>query len=100
MAMAKLRKKLFSSGSGSTKDESKEIEKRMKLEKERQKKTIRILLLGPGDSGKTTILKQMKKIHNKYDENDSRIMTQYIQDAVVGYMKMLCYQSTILLVLF
>ena len=97
MAMAKLRKKLFSNnGTTTNKDESKEIEKRMKLEKERQKKTIRILLLGPGDSGKTTILKQMKKIHNKYDENDSRIMTQYIQDAVVGYMKMLCYQSTIL----
>jgi len=97
MAMAKLRKKLFSSnGTTTNKDESKEIEKRMKLEKERQKKTIRILLLGPGDSGKTTILKQMKKIHNKYDENDSRIMTQYIQDAVVGYMKMLCYQSAIL----
>lgn len=38
----------------------------------------------------------MKKIHNKYDENDSRIMTQYIQDAVVGYMKMLCYQSQVL----
>eukprot|EP01083_Nonionella_stella_P269170 910465_1 len=94
--LAKLKRKLFSSNKV-TEDESKEIEKRMKLEKEKQKKTIRILLLGPGDSGKTTILKQMKKIHNKYDEkNDSRIMTQYIQDAVVGYMKMLCYQSQVL----
>eukprot|EP01083_Nonionella_stella_P268170 906358_1 len=38
----------------------------------------------------------MKKIHNKYDANDAKIMTQYIQDAVVGYMKELCYQSTVL----
>lgn len=96
MAFNKLKAKLFSSGKSPADDESKEIEKRMKEEKERQRKTIRILLLGPGDSGKTTILKQMKKIHNTYDENDARIMKQYIQDAVVGYMKMLCYQSRVL----
>ena len=75
---------------------SSEIEKKMKLEREREKKTIRILLLGPGDSGKTTILKQMKKIHNKHDEAEQEIMAQYIQDAVMQYMKLLCQQSVIL----
>jgi len=76
--------------------DSKEIDSQMKAEREKQKKTIRILLLGPGDSGKTTILKQMKKIHNSHDEADARNMTEYIRDAVVGYMKMLCYQSKVL----
>eukprot|EP01083_Nonionella_stella_P302646 1044379_1 len=96
-AIAKLKRKLFSSNKATTiTTEAAEIERRMKEEKAKQKQTIRILLVGPGDSGKTTILKQMKKIHNKYDANDAKIMTQYIQDAVVGYMKMLCYQSPIL----
>eukprot|EP01084_Bolivina_argentea_P071229 129533_1 len=74
----------------------KEIEKRMKMEKDLQKKRIRILILGPGDSGKTTILKQMKKINHIHDDSDCVRMTAYIKDAIVGYMKTLCYQSEIL----
>eukprot|EP01084_Bolivina_argentea_P207621 354206_1 len=54
--------------------------------------TIRILFLGPHSAGKTTIIKQLNKIHNTLHENDMRIMTSYIQDAIPGYIKLLCFQ--------
>jgi len=68
------------------------IEYNMELSRNQDKKTIRILLLGPGDSGKTTIVKQMKKIHDTLTDDDIKIMAPYIQDAVVGYIKLLCFQ--------
>ena len=38
----------------------------------------------------------MKKIHNKHDEGEAAIMSKYIQDACVDYMKILCQQSKVL----
>ncbi|KAL7316748.1 hypothetical protein PS15m_003198 [Mucor circinelloides] len=43
---------------------SKAIDKQLKIEKKRAGKEIKILLLGAGDSGKSTIIKQMKLIHD------------------------------------
>ncbi|XP_027205249.2 guanine nucleotide-binding protein subunit alpha-13-like [Dermatophagoides pteronyssinus] len=45
--------------------ENHRIEKWLKQEKYRLKRQIRILLLGTGESGKSTILKQMKIIHGE-----------------------------------
>ncbi len=42
--------------------------------------------------GKPTIVKQMKKIHETLTNEDIKIMAPYIQDAVVGYIKLLCFQ--------
>eukprot|EP01084_Bolivina_argentea_P071227 129528_1 len=68
------------------------IENRMNYTgNEHTKKTIRVLLLGTSDSGKTTIVKQLKKIHNITD--DIEIIGSYIQNAVVGYVKLLCRKS-------
>ncbi|KAI8636996.1 guanine nucleotide binding protein, alpha subunit [Parasitella parasitica] len=43
---------------------SKAIDKQLKIEKKRAGKEIKIVLLGAGDSGKSTIIKQMKLIHD------------------------------------
>jgi len=94
-AITKLKKKIFSSSKHKSNKppKGKDIDKKMKMDHAKQKQTIRILLLGPGDSGKTTILKQMKKIHNQHNDFDVNLITSYIQDAVVEYMKKLCTQS-------
>ena len=72
---------------------SKSIDQKMAQFEARNKKTIRILLLGPGDSGKTTIVKQMKKIHETLTKEDIQVMGPYIQDAVMVYIKKLCIKS-------
>eukprot|EP01083_Nonionella_stella_P077728 212371_1 len=77
---------------GSKGDSKTDIDYNMQLSKKNEKRTIRILLLGPGDSGKSTIVKQMKKIYSTLTEEDIQMMAPYIQSAVVGYIKLLCFQ--------
>eukprot|EP01083_Nonionella_stella_P039707 108013_1 len=57
---------------------------------------ITVLLLGTSNSGKTTILKQIKRMNNKYNVenlNKRRQITTHIQSAVIEYMQILCEQS-------
>ncbi|KAI8373778.1 guanine nucleotide binding protein, alpha subunit [Blakeslea trispora] len=42
---------------------SKAIDKQIKIERKKASKEIKILLLGAGDSGKSTVIKQMRLIH-------------------------------------
>ncbi|KAI9349984.1 guanine nucleotide binding protein, alpha subunit [Pilaira anomala] len=55
-----------------------EIDKMIKKEKNIQKKELKVLLLGSGDSGKSTILKQMRLIHacgfSKIERENFRVM--------------------------
>eukprot|EP01083_Nonionella_stella_P130346 395559_1 len=78
---------------------TKSIEKQMKMAHHCEKKTLRILLSGPGSSGKSTILKQIKKIHNPCDADelaDRRKIVEDIQNAVIRYMQILVGNSIIL----
>uniref|UniRef100_S4RPV7 Guanine nucleotide binding protein (G protein), alpha transducing activity polypeptide 2 n=1 Tax=Petromyzon marinus TaxID=7757 RepID=S4RPV7_PETMA len=48
---------------------SKELEKKLAEDAEKEARTVKLLLLGAGESGKSTIVKQMKIIHkNGYSE--------------------------------
>ena len=46
-------------------NQSREIDQRIEIDRQRQRRTIKILLLGSGESGKSTFMKQMRIIHGK-----------------------------------
>ncbi|XP_063217834.1 guanine nucleotide-binding protein G(f) subunit alpha-like isoform X2 [Bacillus rossius redtenbacheri] len=52
---------------------SKELDKKIRLWSQQYNKAIKLLLLGPGESGKTTILKQMKILHIKGFSDSERL---------------------------
>jgi len=61
---------------------SKEIDKKLKLEGEEVKDDIKLLLLGTGESGKSTVMKQMKVIHEdgfSKEEREEQIPHIYFQ---------------------
>ena len=49
----------------SEKSRSRRIDAELQSHDERTAKSIKVLLLGPGESGKSTIIKQIKHIHCK-----------------------------------
>ncbi|RPA82352.1 guanine nucleotide binding protein, alpha subunit [Ascobolus immersus RN42] len=57
---------------------SKEIEKEIKNDQKKMAKEVKLLLLGAGESGKSTILKQMKLIHahgfSRSDRDEYRVI--------------------------
>jgi len=51
---------------------TKDIDRQIKDDKKKAKYEVKLLLLGSGESGKTTILKQMKLIHDDGFSEDER----------------------------
>eukprot|EP01083_Nonionella_stella_P209730 759970_1 len=63
---------------------------------EQQKSSIKILLLGTSDSGKTSLIKQLQHINNIDQTNPQHNILSSIIDCIVSDMKILCRQSLLL----
>lgn len=71
-----------------------EINQHMNQDSKEQKRLNRILLLGPGDSGKSTIIKQMKKIHHgNIGERELKDYISVIRQSILKNMAILCQSS-------
>ncbi|KAJ8347155.1 hypothetical protein SKAU_G00285560 [Synaphobranchus kaupii] len=58
---------------------SKEIEKRLRRDKQDSRRELKLLLLGTGESGKSTFIKQMRIIHGSgYTAEDRRGITKLV----------------------
>ena len=69
---------------------SKTIDKQLAREKQHFKRTQKVLLLGSGESGKSTFLKQMRIIHGKdYAEDELKQFKPVIYSNLVKGMKVL-----------
>lgn len=66
------------------------IERDIRRDRERQRSEVKLLLLGAGESGKSTILKQMKLIHEGgYTTAELRAFRQTIYSNLIQSMKAL-----------
>lgn len=71
-------------------NKSREIDKELERDKQLLKRQVKILLLGAGESGKSTFLKQMRIIHGvKFDNDYLKEYQQVIYRNVVCGMKVL-----------
>ena len=71
-------------------DASAAIEREIKRDREKQRSEVKLLLLGAGESGKSTILKQMTLIHEGgYSTAELRAFRQIIFSNLIQSMKAL-----------
>ncbi|KAM4719447.1 guanine nucleotide-binding protein subunit alpha-14-like [Anableps anableps] len=69
---------------------SREIEKQLHRDKQSLKRELKLLLLGTGESGKSTFIKQMRIIHgNGYSDNDRRSFTRLVLQNILTAIKAL-----------
>lgn len=70
------------------------IEKRLMMEKQREKNEVKLLLLGAGESGKSTVLKQMKVLHqNGFTHQERQQYAQVIWADAIQSMRILIIQA-------
>ncbi|CCK73440.1 guanine nucleotide-binding protein subunit alpha NDAI_0G04550 [Naumovozyma dairenensis CBS 421] len=70
------------------------IEQSLQMEKQRDKNEIKLLLLGAGESGKSTVLKQLKLLHQGGFTNQERLQySQVIWADAIQSMKILIIQA-------
>ncbi len=73
---------------------SKAIENKMAAEHQEEKQVNKLLLLGAGESGKSTLFKQMISIYGKgFPEPERAGYTNIIYNNIITSMKTLCKQS-------
>lgn len=70
------------------------IEKRLQSERQRDRSEVRLLLLGAGESGKSTVLKQMKVLHqNGFTHQERQQYSQVIWADATQSMRILIIQA-------
>jgi len=73
---------------------SQEVQKAIAKEHQDEQQVNKLLLLGAGESGKSTLFKQMINIYGKgFPEEERREYIQIIYSNVIGAMKTLCEQT-------
>ncbi|XP_074491553.1 guanine nucleotide-binding protein subunit alpha-14-like [Sebastes fasciatus] len=66
----------------------KEIKRILKQQKKKERREIKILLLGTGESGKTTFIRQMRIIHGRgFSEEERRTFSKCIFQNILSAMK-------------
>ncbi|KAI8096793.1 G protein alpha subunit [Halteromyces radiatus] len=84
-------------GDGSGKLRTEEIDNQLRMEKINMRNEVKLLLLGAGESGKSTILKQMKLIHDEGFSQDERIAyTEIIFSNTIQSMRVILEAMEIL----
>jgi len=63
---------------------NKEISMILKKDILKFERTITLLLLGPGESGKSTFFKQMKVIHSGYSDEEIQYFKKFVYSNIVG----------------
>ncbi|CAJ0946992.1 unnamed protein product, partial [Mesorhabditis belari] len=79
------------SGSNEAEAQTKDIERQLHKEKKKLRQQVRILLLGSGESGKSTFIKQMVIIHGagEFTADEVRSYRQQIYQNVISAMRVL-----------
>lgn len=76
---------------------SKDVEKAMQEAYQKEQEKIKLLLLGAGESGKSTIFKQMRVLYGApLSEEEKRQITPVVYSNVITSMKVLCEHTEIL----
>ncbi|KAF6008740.1 hypothetical protein HII13_003576 [Brettanomyces bruxellensis] len=71
-----------------------QVEKILKASKQKKKNQIKLLLLGAGESGKSTVLKQMRLLHkNGFSEQEKLQYKNIIWADMIGSMQTLIIQA-------
>ncbi|KAG5847820.1 guanine nucleotide-binding protein subunit alpha-11-like [Anguilla anguilla] len=74
-----------------------EIQRILKQQKKRERKEVKVLLLGTGESGKTTFIKQMRIIHGEgYSEENRRAFAKLVFQNIFTATKALANAMTTL----
>jgi GTPase SAR1 family protein len=75
------------------KDKSKQLEQQMSQDHSVDQQINKLLLLGAGESGKSTLFKQMITIYGKgYPESERKTFASIIYNNIISSMKTLCQQ--------
>lgn len=68
-----------------------EIERQLRKDKRDQRRELKLLLLGTGESGKSTFIKQMRIIHGQgYTEDDRKSFAKLVYQNIFQAMHALC----------